>query len=97
MRISRGFELLPEEVPLDLDQIIWQAPMQGRSTAIASGFANAGLRSHILLAACGADETAREEGGRGLFSSGLLDVLHEVDANSITYKDLLLRIPHLPG
>lgn len=96
-RISRGFELSHDEVHVDLDRSIWKSEEQGRGTAIATGFANAGLNSHILLAACGADEKAQEQGGRGMFTCALLDVLNDVDASKLTYTDLMRRIGHLPG
>ena len=98
-RISRGFKLLPDEVPraVDLDRSIGKSEEQRRGTAIATGFANAGLNSYVLLAACGADETAIEQDRRGVFTCMLLDVLDNVDASKLTYIDLMRRIGGLPG
>ncbi|KAF9240014.1 caspase domain-containing protein [Melanogaster broomeanus] len=47
---------------------------QGRATNITPGFAQKGLRSHVLLAACSQDEPAREDVllQRGRFTSALL-------------------------
>jgi len=64
---------------------------------MAAGFSYAGLQSHVLLSACGADELAREEAGRGVFTSALLDILYQIDTKCVTYKGLIRRISHLPG
>jgi Caspase domain len=96
-RISRGIELKPDKIPVGLDQSIWINENEERATAIASGFSHTGLYSHVLLTACGADEPAREQKGRGLFTSALLEVLSQVDPSKVTYTDLMKRIPHIPG
>jgi hypothetical protein len=63
---------------------------------IAPGFLYGGLRSHILLAACGAKEKAKEEQGQGVFTKALLEILRTVSADTVTYTDLLRRIHALP-
>jgi hypothetical protein len=63
---------------------------------IAPGFLHGGLRSHVLLAACGAKEKAKEEQGQGVFTRALLEILRTVSANTVTYTDLLRRIHALP-
>jgi hypothetical protein len=64
---------------------------------VAPGFLRSGLNSHVLLAACGAKEKAREEMGRGVFTKAFLEVLTNIGADKITYSDLLERMPALPG
>ncbi|PVF99210.1 hypothetical protein CPB86DRAFT_814161 [Serendipita vermifera] len=88
----RGFKM-PIETPPDLDQDIW---LEKRATTIASGFQRSGLRSHVLLAACGAEESAKEEEGRGNFTKALLDTLVAFGADEMTYVDLIQRIPCIP-
>jgi hypothetical protein len=84
---------MPVEIPPTLDQDIWFGK---RATTIASGFQRSGLGSHVLLAACGAEEAAKEEEGRGNFTKGLLDTLVAFGADEMTYVDLIQRMPCLP-
>ena len=91
----RGIEAAID-VPPDLDQEIWGSYTGTRGTAIHPGFLHHGLQSHVLLAACGAEEMAREQGGRGTFTKALLDTLVTVGPDKITYAHLIQRIPSLP-
>jgi hypothetical protein len=71
-----------------------------RGDKIATGFLYAGLRSHVLLAACSAKGVAQEvveeiQGRyvwRGVFTQALLKVLSEVDLNAVSYFGLMLLI-----
>lgn len=83
-------------LPAGLDQHIWDKSSEDRSTDIAPGFLYGGLRSHVLLAACGAKEKAKEEDGRGVFTKAFLEVLRTVAADTVTYADLIRRIHALP-
>jgi len=85
---------MPVKIPSNLDKDIWGGT---RGTSIAPGFLKSGLRSDVLLSACGADESAKEEDGRGYFTKRLLDTLQAVGADKVTYADLILRIPSLPA
>jgi hypothetical protein len=97
IRLSR-FAEVANNVPRDLDRDIWQGLHNDRATKIASGFLQSGLRSHVLLAACGADETAKEDRTlmRGDFTKAFLETIRTVGAEKITYTDLMQRIPQLP-
>ncbi|KAF7356191.1 hypothetical protein MVEN_00950400 [Mycena venus] len=57
--------------------------------------------SHVLLAACHEDETAREvkykEGQNGRFTRSLIDLLRWAPLESITYEDLIDRLPRWSG
>ncbi|KAF8182905.1 caspase domain-containing protein, partial [Pholiota molesta] len=77
---------------LDSDRIILVAR---RGIRVASDYVASGQRSHILLAACRSNEYAREANNRGVFTQALLQVLPGLDISTITYKELLKRIPHL--
>lgn len=94
--LLRGFDII-DPVPAKLDQHIWDDLSGDRGTNIPPGFLQTGLRSHVLLAACGAKERAKEEHGRGAFTKAILDVLHTVSVDTLTYTDLLQRIHPLPG
>jgi hypothetical protein len=91
-------------MPPDLDKEIWGVPPDpeertwggNRGSAIAPGFLKKALRSHVLLAACGSGEHAKEENGRGYFTKHLLDTLGVVGVDKVTYTDLVKRIPCLP-
>ena len=54
-------------------------------------------RSHVLLAACGAKEEAKEIAQGGAFTSALLKTLETVGHNNVTYTELIHRLPLLPG
>jgi hypothetical protein len=92
--LVRGFEITGT-IPAELDKNIWGNSNE-RGTSIPSGFLQNGLRSHVLLAACGAKEKAKEERGRGVFTNAILDVLNFVSPDTITCADLLQRIHALP-
>jgi hypothetical protein len=61
-----------------------------------AGFATRGLRSHVLLTACGANEFAIEREGRGVFTEALVKSLMIRGAHNLTYKELLRGFPNLP-
>ena len=94
---------IPNDVPFNLDQEIWSnGQHENRGTAIAPGFLHHGLRSHVLLAACGAKELARERHGsltkdqsNGVFTAALLKTLYAVGAQNVTYANLFSRLPSL--
>ncbi|KDR81761.1 hypothetical protein GALMADRAFT_221630 [Galerina marginata CBS 339.88] len=93
---SRGVDL-PAYYQLyaRIDEEIVSIDEESRGAAIAKNFAQTGLTSHVLLAACREDEKAKESKGRGVFTHALLDTLQRVGLDKITYKDLVLRLPDL--
>jgi hypothetical protein len=94
--LVRGFEIADTDTVLaELDKEIWGNSCD-RGATILPGFLQNGLRSHVLLAACGAKEKAKEEQGRGAFTKAILEVLHTVSADTITYTELLQRMHALP-
>ena len=80
------------DIPSDLDQDIWSSFETSRDvergTVVHSGFARNGLRSHVLLAACGAEGIAYERAGRGLFTVELLKVFEEIGIDKLSYASL---------
>ncbi|CCM00513.1 uncharacterized protein FIBRA_02547 [Fibroporia radiculosa] len=97
-RLVRGIKV--EHIPVDLDEEIWAtfqpSSSHDRATAIAAGFTHSGLASHVLLAACGAEEFSYEEEGRGLFTKALVDALVSYGADKLTYADVVQRMASLP-
>lgn len=83
--------ILDHSIPEDLDNEIWG----GRAGIIPHGLAYHGLRSHVLLAACGEKELAYEYEGRGQFTTALLTTLKTSAVNDLTYTEVLKRM-HLP-
>ncbi|KAK0199591.1 caspase domain-containing protein [Desarmillaria ectypa] len=71
------------------------------------GFCIASWDSHVLLAACSRDQTAREKWGEGFFTTALLDAMNAASLGDLTYKSLMHRVkmkmlpekqtPHLDG
>ncbi|KIM25370.1 hypothetical protein M408DRAFT_26358 [Serendipita vermifera MAFF 305830] len=92
-RLVRGVNLAIN-IPSDLDKDIWGGT---RGTVIEPKFLKSGLSSHVLLAACGAQETAKENlsGTGGVFTTALLDTLVSVGVEKLTYTDLIQRLPSL--
>lgn len=78
----------------DLDRDIWGT---GRKAKISSGFLNKGLRSHVLLAACSSQETAKEADHRGVFTTTLIKALETTGTDFITYTELIHQIGSLEG
>ncbi|KAI0030187.1 caspase domain-containing protein [Vararia minispora EC-137] len=93
--LERGFESTTAVSAL-LDKNIWGAVPCDRALSIAAGFAHTGSKSHVLLAACGDGETAKEHRGRGLFTTVLLDALNSLSTDKTTYLDLMKRVMDLP-
>jgi hypothetical protein len=99
---------LENNVPSDLDRDIWGNELEdmqkqkeetegARSSVVPSFSALAGLRSHVLLAACRAEEQAWEENKRGVFTKAFLQTLRSVELDKLTYKDVLFRMPEIPS
>ncbi|KAJ3500507.1 hypothetical protein NLJ89_g9765 [Agrocybe chaxingu] len=86
------------------DEKIWARGARGGT--VPEGFADRFHESHVLLAACGREESAREDPRtkRGLFTSSLLKVLNNQDMPTLTYTSLMHRLkmpywqtPHCEG
>lgn len=84
-------------LPQNLDEDVWGSSKRIAPRAAAPARKGQALGSHILLAACGADEYAKEQKCRGWFTKALLEVLYRVGAEKLTYSDLMKRLPDLPG
>ena len=96
--MHRGL-VLTDVLPSTLDQGMW-SKVEGNTKAIsATGFAEKGLRSHVLIAACGESEKAQECNGRGLFSTALLQLWEGEGGqlSRLSYSDILRKIEHIPG
>lgn len=92
-RLERGFELDSDvAIPSTLDHNIWSAVYGDRASAVPSGFAQSGTRSHVLLAACDEEGRAYEVNHRGMFTQALLEELRKVKTDKISYRDLMRRI-----
>lgn len=96
MRRVRGFET-QDIPPASLDQEIWSDVPQCRDVNVVKGFAQAGTKSHVLLAACRETESAFENNRRGYFTQELLRALRSVKPDKVTYKDLMKRVSDIPG
>ncbi|KDQ52438.1 hypothetical protein JAAARDRAFT_73132 [Jaapia argillacea MUCL 33604] len=92
-RLIRCAEI-EDKISLDLDQRICGTDARGSVTL--PEFRHTGLSSHMLLAACGADETAGEINQRGVFSKALLKLLQSVGVEKLTYRDVLTSIDAMP-
>jgi len=70
------------------------ASFDGRGGAPAHGFSGKLQGSHVLLAACGPNETASEsrQFRRGVFSQQLLEILKKEDVRTLTYTLLMHKL-----
>lgn len=87
---------MEEPIPGALDDGMWGEVPDDRAIAMAAGLAQAGSRSHVLLAACRETEVALEENGRGAFTQALLSTLCSVATDKVTYQDVQDRHPEIP-
>ena len=104
---ARTCELSPKDSPDGLDAAIYKANPEPeaetgtRGLRFAKGFAMKDMNSHILLAACSANELAREDkkaqDAHGRFTTALLELLRTVHPDQITYADILSKIPRIDG
>jgi hypothetical protein len=60
-----------------------------RGLARENTLCNAGVRSHVLLAACGEEERAREQTGQGLFTTELINCFKLRGIGNYTYEELI--------
>ncbi|KAH7337327.1 caspase domain-containing protein [Rhizoctonia solani] len=88
------------KLPSAQDKDIIQDALSGSRDIVdpaTLGLSVEGMDSHIILAACGHDEVAFENGveGHGYFSSALLKLLRSIKVDSLTYKGCMQRLPSL--
>ncbi|KAJ7148500.1 caspase domain-containing protein [Mycena crocata] len=96
-RSARSFS---SEVPLELDSHLWE----GRTEQSAQSYRlwSSSATSHVLMAACREDETAREimyadQSIHGRFTESLITWLRRVVLKNTTYAELLNRLPVWSG
>ncbi|KAK7024881.1 Metacaspase-7 [Favolaschia claudopus] len=93
---SRAAETDSTKIPAELDSHLWK----GQSLKKPYRMWEPSATSHVLLAACQADETARELGDTygekrpgGRFTKHLLENLRWAPLGHITYQELIDRVP----
>jgi hypothetical protein len=103
--LERSCKLSPGDISDDLDADICkdypETEFSARGMRFAEGFAVEGMNSHVLLAACSANERALEDKNsaepHGRFTSALLRLFKEVSPDQMTYADVLTRISRIDG
>ncbi|KDR74094.1 hypothetical protein GALMADRAFT_157880 [Galerina marginata CBS 339.88] len=83
------------KLPPELDRQIHSSGPTPRGIQATPEFLRGGFKSHVLLAACGAGELAREIRGRGAFTEALLATLGRLAIERVTYHQLMFSIPNL--
>ncbi|KAJ7148498.1 caspase domain-containing protein [Mycena crocata] len=99
---SRSPAVPSRPVPIELDDHLWKDKSE---TALSHSFWSPGSASHVLLAACHQDETAREIrfpsafGGtsHGRFTYSLIKCLRRPSLSNTTYTELLNSVPTWSG
>ncbi|KAH6910782.1 caspase domain-containing protein [Coprinopsis sp. MPI-PUGE-AT-0042] len=98
----------PPPLSARVDESIYEAAIDDRAARLtanpAGSFAGRFQDSHVLMAACGREQTAFEFQGSGLFTQSLLSALEACGVLTTTYDGLLPRIsmgkwqtPHFEG
>ncbi|QRW26011.1 ICE-like protease (caspase) p20 domain protein [Rhizoctonia solani] len=99
-RQSRSAEVTMD-IPEDIDSDIF-APKPSFNFQLPTRYSSTGIpfctnqSSHVHLAACGDEEKAWEEKGRGAFTVALLKNIRAHGVDKITYRDLMISLPNLP-
>jgi hypothetical protein len=82
--------VLDDVLSLDLDQPEELSPLIVRSSQITTRSGVRGLGSHVLVAACKEEETAKETNGQGRFTVALLELFKRKGRmETLTYTDIL--------
>ncbi|KAF8607154.1 hypothetical protein BDV93DRAFT_591117 [Ceratobasidium sp. AG-I] len=90
------------EVPVDIDSDILSSKQNqkpdigGNDSRRPEPLLCTNQSSHIHFAACGSDEKAWEEQGRGAFTVALLKTIRGSGVDKITYRNLMTSLPMLP-
>jgi hypothetical protein len=97
---ARGVDLRLQDYQLlsTVDQEVHNSVAGDRAGHIAQGYERHGLASHVLLAGCKADETAKEFNQRGNFTGALLKLLRNRDVrlDAITYRQVIDKLDDIP-
>jgi hypothetical protein len=95
---SRRIRATPiaEPVPEGIDQDIFEGTAVS-PTAMGQNFADGETTSYTLLAACGPNELAMEQGDGGAFTRALLDTMNGLGLDNLTYSDIIQYLPPLAG
>jgi hypothetical protein len=89
-----GGEIRSIDLPFEY-RVRCEDPYSSRAIGVAKRFDNAGLSSHVLLAAASSSYSACEHQGRGVFTKALLDLLRRVPLGSLTYLEVMNQLPDL--
>ncbi|KAI0312608.1 hypothetical protein OF83DRAFT_1145252 [Amylostereum chailletii] len=96
----RGFQLdrpLPGDLDIDISRGLLRSELNSDAHADSKQISRVRAPSHVLLTACRGSEVAVEERGRGRFTRALLEVLRSIETTNVTYKEVIMRLPDLPG
>ncbi|KAJ7321906.1 hypothetical protein DFH08DRAFT_712504, partial [Mycena albidolilacea] len=99
---ARNGDSVSRPVPVELDDYLWKGKNQ-TDTVMSYSTWSPSATSHVLLAACRQDETAREFRYddnsliHGRFTKQLITWLRRVPLENTTYAELLNHLPVWPG
>ncbi|KDR74093.1 hypothetical protein GALMADRAFT_71556 [Galerina marginata CBS 339.88] len=94
--LTRSIEVHPNSYDPEHDRGIWDTGTRGTKRA-ENRFRHAGLESHMLIAACGSAELAKESYGRGEFSTAFLKLLNTHPPDKLRYRDILTHMDAIPS
>jgi hypothetical protein len=66
-----------------------------RSLFLGGKFLHGGIRSHVLLAACGEEQSALEKAGSGVFTTALLSLWKTCGIEDHTYAEIIMSLGNL--
>ncbi|KAF9476893.1 hypothetical protein BDN70DRAFT_838545 [Pholiota conissans] len=96
--ITRAGPELKFHLPDALDQEIWGAATYAtRGMTTFPRLRHLGAASYVFFSACASYELAREEEGRGCFSSALLVLLKELGSHTLSCSQIITRLNKIKG
>ncbi|KAF8200311.1 caspase domain-containing protein [Pholiota molesta] len=87
--IARTGPELNYRIPDDLDVDIWGGK---RALSVLPRLRHVGSASYVFFSACSSSELAKEDNGRGYFTSALLKLLKEVGSRTLPCSQIITRI-----
>jgi hypothetical protein len=91
--IARTGPALNYRIPDDLDVDIWGGK---RALSVLPQLRHVGSASYVFLSACSSSELAKEDNGRGYFTSALLKLLKEVGSRTLPCSQIITCIGKIP-
>lgn len=68
---------------------MYEEDRRPRGTNVPPAFTHKGMHSHTLITSCGVQQSAWESGGRGVFTTALIEGLKVALRENISFNELM--------